>query len=165
MRSLLIVLANSSVCRLLERDEDSDALIALAVLKHPASRLPGHLLGSDRPGHEAVDGSSGGNRFEPRSDVRRHEHASFAHEIAQELQKRLMGDDRELWLLASNPFLGELKSALHDRIAERVRLTLATDWTSLGLDEIDARLRALHPAPAPGGVTPDGSRALRSSRR
>mgnify|MGYP003297713888 CR=1 FL=1 len=104
------------------------------------------MLGSDRAGHEAVDPRSGGNRFEPRSDVRRQEHASFAHEIAGELQDRLTAKEYdELWLLASSPFLGELKSALHDPVASRIRLTLATDWTSLGLDVVDARLRALHP--------------------
>lgn len=146
MQRQLVLLANSSLCRFLGRDSDTDAVVALTVLKHPASRLPGHLLGSDRPGHEAVDHSSGGNRFEPRSDVRRQEHASFAHEIAGELEKRLAAKEYdELWLLASSPFLGELKSALHDPVAGRIRLALATDWTSLGLDEIDARLRALHP--------------------
>lgn len=147
MHRQLVLLANSSLCRFLKRDSESDALVASTVLKHPASRLPGHMLASDRAGHEAVDRSSGGNRFEPRSDVRRQEHATFAHEIAAELQKRLAaGDYDELWLLASSPFLGELKSALHDSVARRIRLTLATDWTSLGLDEIEARLRALHPA-------------------
>ncbi len=150
MQRLLIVLANSSLCRFLGRDSDSDPVVALAVLKHPASRLPGHMLGTDRPGHEAVDRSSGGNRFEPRSDVRRQEHSAFAHEIAEELGKRLAaGDYHDLWLLASSPFLGELKSALPDPVARCVRLTLATDLTSLGLDEIDARLHALHPGRAP----------------
>ncbi len=146
MQRQLVLLANSSLCRFLGRDGDSDAVVPLTVLKHPASRLPGHMLSSDRPGHEAVDHSSGGNRFEPRSDVRRQEHASFAHEIARELEKRLVaGEYGELWLLASSPFLGELKSALHDSVAGRMRLMLATDWTSFDLDEIDARLRALHP--------------------
>lgn len=150
MQRLLVVLANASLCRLLMRDSDSRTMVPLTVLKHPASRLPGHMLGSDRPGHEAVDRSSGGNRFEPRSDVRRHEHASFAHEIAAELQTRLAAAEYdELWLLASNPFLGELKSALHDPVARRVRQTLAIDLTSLGLAEIEARLKALHPGQAP----------------
>ena len=149
MHRQLVLLANSSLCRFLVRDSGSDAVTALTVLKHPASRLPGHMLDSDRPGREAVDRSSGGNRFEPRSDVRRQEHAGFAHEIAGELQKRLAaGEYEELWLLASNPFLGELKSALHEPVAGRIRLTFATDWTSLGLDEIDGRLRALHPRPS-----------------
>lgn len=150
MQRLLVVLANASLCRMLMLDSDSHATVPLIVLKHPASRLPGHALGADRPGHEAVDRSSGGNRFEPRSDVRRHEHASFAHEIAASLQTRLAaGEYEELWLLASNPFLGELKAALPDPVARRVRQTLATDLTSLGLAEIEARLQALHSRQTP----------------
>ena len=144
----LLVVANSSLCRLLRGDGDSPAVIPVKVLKHPASRLPGRLLSTDRPGHEAVDRSSGGNRYEPRSDVRRQEHASFAHEIAEELLTRAAEYD-ELWLLASNPFLGELKSALHDPVAGRVRQTFAIDLTSLGLEEIEARLAALHPKRIP----------------
>ena len=119
------------------------------VLKHPASRMPGHLLGGDRPGREAVDGSSGGNRFEPR-DARKHEHASFAHEIADALQTRLAaGGYAGLWLLASNPFLGELKSALPEPVARRVSQALALDLTGLGLAAIEARLQALEPKRAP----------------
>jgi protein required for attachment to host cells len=150
MPRLLVVLANASLCRLLLRDSNSRTLLPLTVLKHPASRLPGHALGSDRPGHEAVDRSSGGNRFEPRSDVRRQEHVGFAHEIAAELQTRLAaGEYDDLWLLASNPFLGELKSVLHDPVARHLRQTLAIDLTSLGLAEIEARLQALHPGHPP----------------
>jgi protein required for attachment to host cells len=150
MARVLIVLANASLCRLLMRDGDSPAVVPLTVLKHPASRLPGRELGSDRPGHEAVDRSTGGNRFEPRSDVRRQEHVTFAHEIAADLQARLAaGECDELWLLASNPFLGELKSALHDAVTRRVRQTLAIDLTGLGLAEIEVRLHALHPRSAP----------------
>ena len=150
MQRLLIVLANSSLCRLLMRDGHAMAVVPLAALRHPASRMPGHLLGSDRPGHEAVDGSRGGNRFEPRSDVRKHEHASFAHEIAHELQARLAaGAYDDLWLLASNPFLGELKAALPDPVARRVRQTLALDLTGLGLAEIEARLQSLQPERTP----------------
>jgi|SRR5665213_712373 len=150
MARLLVVLANASLCRLLMRDSNSRTLLPLTVLKHPASRLPGHSLGSDRPGHEAVDRSSGGNRFEPRTDVRRREHVGFAREIAAELQTRLAaGEYDDLWVLASNPFLGELKSALHDSVARHLRQTQAIDLTSLDLAEIEARLQALHLGHAP----------------
>ena len=145
MPRLLVVLANASLCRFFMRDSGSRTLRPLTVLKHPASRLPGHALGSDRPGHEAVDRSSSGNRFEPRSDVRRQEHVGFAREIAAALQTRLAaGEYDDLWVLASKPFLGELKSALHDPVARHLRQALPIDLTGLGLAEIEARLQALH---------------------
>lgn len=145
MQRTFVILANASLARLFSRDADTGTLVPVATLKHPESRLPGHDLADDRPGHEATDRSSGGNRFEPRSDVRRHEHTKFAHEIAHALKARLAaGEYDALWMLASSPFLGELRAAVDDAVAGRVQYTHASDLTSLGLAEIEDRLRALH---------------------
>jgi len=144
MHRLCIVVANASIARLFERNADTEALAPLTTLKHPESRLKGSELGDDRPGHEATDHSSGGNRFEPRTDVRRHEHVRFAHEIAADLDGRLAaGGFDTFWILASNPFLGELKEQLSEGVAKRVRLALATDLSGLGLAEIEDRVRDL----------------------
>ena len=78
MKTQWIVVANASHARLLRRDSPSDPLISLQTMEHPESRLKGSQLADDRPGHEATDNSSGGNRFEPRSDPRRKEHRRFA---------------------------------------------------------------------------------------
>ena len=133
-------------------DGDSPALVPLAVLKHAASRLPGHLLGSRiDPVHEAVDRSSGGNRFEPRSDVRR----TRACEVRARDRRRVAeatGGRRIRRALAARlqpPSSASSRPALNDPVAGRLRLTLATDWTSLGLDEIEAGLGALHPPRTP----------------
>jgi protein required for attachment to host cells len=156
MHRLCIVVANASIARLFDRNADTGALVPLATLKHPESRLKGSELGDDRPGHEATDRSSGGNRFEPRTDVRRHEHLRFAHQIAGDLDTRLAaGGFDTLWILASNPFLGDLKEQLSDGVAKRVQLALATDLSSLGLAEIEDRVRNLrhsaeHAQRAPG---------------
>ena len=145
MQRLFIVLANASRARLFSRDNRLTAeLIPLASLSHPESRLPGHELAGDRPGRHATDRSSGSNRYEPRSDVRRHEHTKFAHDIAEVLRSRwLPGEFDSLWLLASDPFLGELKAALGSAMAAHVKLTRAVDWTSLELTEIEDKLNAI----------------------
>ncbi len=156
MHRLCVVIANASMARLFGRNSDTDALVPLATLQHPESRLKGSELGDDRPGHEATDNSSGGNRFEPRTDVRRHEHVRFAHQIAIDLDTRLAaGAFDTLWVLASSPFLGELKAQLSEPVAKRVQLALATDLTSFGLREIEDRVRSLrhdaeHAQRAPG---------------
>src|SRR5664279_5283352 len=124
MQRTFVILANAALARVFSRDSANGALVPVATLKHPESRLAGHELADDRPGHEATDRSSGGNRYEPRSDVRRHEHTKFAHEIAHALQARLAADEYDaLWLLASSPFLGELKAGLDDAVADRVQFT------------------------------------------
>jgi protein required for attachment to host cells len=154
MNRVFVVCANASLARLFSRDAANGAMSPVATLKHPESRLPGHELAGDRPGHEATDHSQGGNRFEPRTDPRRHEHEKFAREIAESLRTRLAaGEFDALWLLASSPFLGELKAALDEGVAGRVRFVHATDLTSLGLAEIEDRLRALHVERAGGPRT------------
>ena len=111
-------------------------------MEHLESRLKGSQLADDRPGHEATDNSSGGNRYEPRSDVRRKDHQRFAPEIARRLDAALAADEfSALWLFASSPFLGELKAQLSDAGDKRVQLALDSDLTALGLTEIEQRLR------------------------
>ena len=144
MKRQWILLANASHARLLSRDSATDPLVQFATLEHPESRLKASQLADDRPGHEATDNSSGGNRYEPRSDVRRKEHQRFAREIAQRLDTGLAaGQFSALWLFASSPFLGELKAQLSDAVNKRVHLALDSDLTALGLAEIEQRLLEL----------------------
>ena len=141
MKRQWILLANASHARLLSRDSAADPLVPLATMEHPESRLKGSELADDRPGHEDTDNSSGGNRFEPRSDVRRKEHQRFAREIAHRLDAGLAaGEFGALWLFASSPFLGELKAQLSDAVNKRVQHALDSDLTALGLAEIEQRL-------------------------
>jgi protein required for attachment to host cells len=136
-----IIVANASLARLFRRDSPTEPLIPLATMEHARSRLKGTELAADRPGHEATDNSSGGNRFEPRSDVHRKEHQRFAHEVAQRLDAGLQAEEYgELWLLASSAFLGELRAQLSDAVSQRVKLAVDTDLTSFGLAEIEQRL-------------------------
>ena len=44
-------------------------------------------------------------------------------------------------LFASSPFLGELKAQLSDAVDKRLQLALDSDLTSIGLAEIEQRLR------------------------
>ena len=141
MKRQWILLANASHARLLSRDSAAEPLIPVETMEHPESRLKASQLSDDRPGHEATDNSSGGNRYEPRSDVRRKERQRFAREIAHRLDAGLAdGAFSELWLFASSPFLGELKAQLSDAVNKRVQHSLDSDLTALGLSEIEQRL-------------------------
>ena len=146
MHRTLIVIANASLARLFDRDADNGGLLPLATLQHAESRFPGRELADDRPGHEATD-RAGSHVLQPRHDVRRQEHEKFAHDIAATLRRRFAGNEfSELWLLASSPFLGELRAAMDPPVLATVRVTQASDLTSFGLLEIEDRLRALHDA-------------------
>lgn len=142
MKPQWILVANASIARLFRRDSPTDPLVPLPTLEHPQSRLKGIELADGRPGHEATDNSIGGNRYEPRSDVRRKEHQHFAREVAEHLDDGLAGNEFDsLWLFASSPFLGELQSQLSAAVAKKVQLAHATDLTSLTLAEIEHRLQ------------------------
>ena len=146
MKTEWILLANAAIARLFRRDPPADALIPLETLEHPQSRLKGSQLSGERPGHEATDHSSGGNRYEPREDVRRKEHRHFAKEVAERLNAGLLKNEYgALRIFASDPFLGELKAQLSPAVTKQVRAAVDLDMTSLGLAEIEDRLRQLHP--------------------
>lgn len=142
MKPEWILVGNAATARLLQRNSAQEPLLPLETLQHPESRMKSSDLGDDRPGHEATDNSAGGNRFEPRSDPKRKEHHKFAVEIAHRLDAGLAaGSFGSLALFASNPFLGELKAALSPAVRERVQLTVDSDYSALGLSELEQRVR------------------------
>jgi protein required for attachment to host cells len=142
MKTQWIVVANASLARVFKREIPTGPLLAVSTMEHPESRAKGSELGDDRPGHEANDFSAGGNRFEPRTDPRRKEHRRFAHEIAERLDDALArGEFGSLAIYASDPFLGELKGALSGPVAHRLQVTRDSDFTSLGVDALEQRLR------------------------
>jgi protein required for attachment to host cells len=144
MKTQWILVANASLARWFKRESPSDPLVTLPTMEHPESRLKGSQLADDRPGHEATDNSSGGNRFEPRSDPRRKEHRRFAREIAERLDDALAEEGfKSLWICASDPFLGELKAALSDAVRHRLQHTVDSDLTALGIEELERRLREM----------------------
>lgn len=146
MNTQWIVVANASLARFFKREAPGNPLVALPTMAHAESRLKGHELVDDRPGHEATDNSSGGNRFEPRSDPRRREHERFARQIAEHLDDALAkGSFASLWICASDPFLGELRAALSDAVARRLQHTADRDYTALGLAELEQRLHDMKP--------------------
>lgn len=147
MKPEWILLANAAVARLFRRESPSDPLVPLRLLEHAQSRLEGSQLAADRPGRAATDHSSGGNRYEPRDGARRKEHERFAREIAEHLNAALTNSEYgKLWVLASSPFLGELKAQLSSAVTQRVQAIVDVDMTSFGLAEIEKRLTHLRPA-------------------
>lgn len=147
MKPQWILLANASTARIFQRTSPGEAIVPLATMKHPASRLKAGMLSDDRPGREATDHSRGGNRYEPRSDAHRKEHRRFANEVSGRLDAGLMaGAFDTLWLFASNPFLGELKAELSEAVARRLELLVDSDLCALDVADIEERLRH-HRAP------------------
>jgi protein required for attachment to host cells len=138
-----IVLANAARARVLHR-EAGGRLEELVDLSHPRSREKGSELASDREGHaQKAHGDRGhaGTAFEPHTGPRRKEHEVFAVEIAHYLedalrQRRCPG----VVLIASDPFLGELKSHLNESVKRVVSATIAHDLTRYAGAELERRV-------------------------
>lgn len=127
------VVADSSRARLIEHTVGVDDWADVDDRVHPASRLPASALVSD------TAGSAGHHR---RMDPREREHERFAREIAARLEAGLAETRYDgLVLVASNPFLGELRARLSEGVRRRVVATVAHDWTQLPDAELVARLR------------------------
>jgi len=144
MKDTWIVLANASRARILEREPEGGRLDELADLVHPQSREKGSELTSDRDGHaQKAHGDRGGLRtsFQPRTEPRQKEHAVFALEVSRYLEEAVtQGRCAGLVLIASDPFLGELRSHLGDAAKRVLGATIARDLTSFAGQDLARRV-------------------------
>ena len=144
-----IVLANASRARVCERHEGEtgDGLHDLMDFVHMQSRQKGHELGFDQPGHVERGmgaGLRGGTDLSPRSDPRHKEHERFAREIAQYLDKAVSSRRCErIVLIASDPFLGEIKAQLGPATGRAVWASMPTDGMALSGRALARRVDAL----------------------
>jgi len=148
MKKTWIVLANASRARILNREAEGGRLDELADLVHLQSREKGMDLTSDREGHaQKAHGDPGhaGTAFQQHTDPRQKEHAVFALEVSRYLEDAVaQGRCTGLVLIASDPFLGELKSHLGNAAARVVSATIARDLTTFaGADLVHRVTEAL----------------------
>jgi protein required for attachment to host cells len=135
------LIANASQARLLQR-EPGCPLVVLQAFHHPESRLRSSELGNARSGFEMASQGYGGVAFEPRADAHRKEHLRFARELAAYLERAAAdGRFRSLAILASSPFLGELRQQLGSATQRILSGIHDVDLTSVGLAELEPRIR------------------------
>jgi protein required for attachment to host cells len=144
MQDQWILVANGSVARLFTRAGPADPLVALETIEFPEGRQHAHEADRDRPGHERSDHSSSGARFEPQTSLKHKLHERFAQQLADRLDDGLAdGAYGGLWVIASSPLLGSLRSALSDAVVPRVKLSHDADFTGLDVASLEARLHTL----------------------
>lgn len=135
------VVANATRARVYSRVGD-DPLQLICSLEHLASRAKSAQLGKDKAGRELSGRGFGGAAFEPRLDPHRKEHLRFAQEIAQFLEREAQGGTfSEVSLIASSPFLGELKQQLGKSTTRLLGAMRDVDLSAVGPAELDARIR------------------------
>ena len=141
-----LVVANAARARVLEEGDQRPgkrrAYVHVADLVHPQSRQKGMALETDRAGH--AEGSSpglAGAAYMPRTLAREREHDRFAQEVAHMLDKGLAAQRcAGLVLVASSPFLGQLKAHLGKQAKKAIVRTLDADYTALDENALAERL-------------------------
>lgn len=141
MKATWILIANASTARCFEQGTDRE-LTLLDRFEHPDSRKPGSALGSDRPGRVQGIGHGLGNAsYQPRVDPKTWEHDKFAQQLAAHLNDAVAAHRCErVYVIASNPFLGQIKSRLDAQAAKRLVAGVAADLTSHEGRELKARV-------------------------
>lgn len=141
MKPTWILIANASTARCFEQEKNG-SLALLDSFEHPDSRKPGSTLGADRPGHiEGIGHGLGEASYQPRIDPKSWEHDKFAQELAGYLNKAVAAHRCErVVVIASNPFLGLVKSHLDVQAGKRLAGGIAADLTSYEGRELKARV-------------------------
>ena len=141
-----VLVANAARARCFERDAEHNALRELADFVHPQSRMKAGALSDERGGK--VYKSAASTRFEPRTSVHDKEHEHFARELARYLDDAVLAHRCPgLAVLASDPFLGEIKSHLGEASQRLLKASIALDLTAYSGAELERRVaQALHMA-------------------
>jgi protein required for attachment to host cells len=144
MRTHWLIVANAARARVLEETDRPGAYAHVADLVHPQSRQKGVELGGDRPGHAHAEGRGlAGTSYVPHTDPREREHDRFAREVAAAVNDGVARDRcAGITLVASDPFLGLLKSHLGSQARKLLLRTIAADYTTLRDDELARRIAA-----------------------
>lgn len=141
MTSHWILVANAARARLLQRPE-AGRLTVLQSFQHPGSRERSARLGRDAAGREMSDRAFGGTAYQPRLDAQHKEQRDFARDLAARLERGARdGECETLSIFASSPFLGLLKHELGDAARRVLVGTYDVDLSSVGLAEMDGRIR------------------------
>ncbi|MBK6470089.1 MAG: host attachment protein [Betaproteobacteria bacterium] len=142
-----VVVANAARARIFQRDDENQALREIADHVHTPSRQKATELTDDRPGR-ALKGNAS-TAFAPHTDPREREHKRFAHEVAQTLEEAALANRIPgLVLLASNPFLGELKAELGDAARRLLKHSTPIDLTMFQHAELEQRVTRVIGSPA-----------------
>jgi hypothetical protein len=131
-----LVVANAARARVLEMSDKGEGYVHVADLVHPQSRQKAAELGGEKAGR-----GSGTVAPVPAAPTSECETPNAARWPMTEF-RLATGRCAGLVLVASNPFLGELKEHLDTQARQRVLRTVPSDYTSLDERELAQRLAA-----------------------
>jgi protein required for attachment to host cells len=116
-------------------------LSLVADFQDPFARSKASDLASDRAGYESIGHGQQGSAYEARTDAVTKGHDAFARLLANHLNQGIAANRcAALAILASSPFLGEIKGHLSEQAAKALRQTASKDLLAFAGDELMGRI-------------------------
>lgn len=132
MENTWVLVANGSEARIFNLEKRTEGLKLVSEHLHPASRMKGEKLASDRPGIYKDDSHSmsTGSSYDEPTPPKEYEIDRFAHELASELNSgRNTNHYAKLAVVAPPAFLGLLNKHMNDHVKKLVALQIDKDYT------------------------------------
>lgn len=141
METTWVVVADQARARLFSAFDQNGSLEEVEDQANPEGRLHERDLKTDSPGRAFDSMGEGRHAMGKHHSPKEQEAIRFAHEVAERLAAGLHdGAYRHLIISATPRFLGLLREALPEDVAECIVLELHKDLTALSTDEIRAHL-------------------------
>lgn len=141
MSQMWIVVANSSMARILSIAGPQEPLVELECLSHSAGRLLDQQLVSDRPGRSHDAAGVARHAMETEVTPKQEEALRFAEEVAARLRKAHAAHLFDhLTIVAAPRFLGLLRERIGPEVTRSLKETVDKDLAMMSPAEIRARL-------------------------
>ncbi len=143
MENTWVLVANGSEARVFGLTKRSEGLKLLSEHLHPASRMKGEQLASDRPGTYVGDTKSmgSGSSYTEATDPKDYEIDRFAHELADTLNSGRNANSYEKLVIVAPPgFRGLLNKHMCDQVKKRVSRQIDKDYTKVNDRELMGQL-------------------------
>lgn len=140
--TLWVVVADGSRGKIYVQEQVDSELVEKQDIVHPDSRLHDRDLTSDRAGSDGGAVGQGPHVMDTRTEAHKHELATFAREINQQLEAgRSQNAFDRLVLMAPPTFLGMLRSSMKDEVKKRVVGELDKELVKQSAREIQDHLK------------------------
>ena len=141
MKSIMIVVADSTCARIFTADSASSPLIEIETLAHPEGRLHDRDITSDLPGKGLGGTGSGGHAYQSETDPKQYELAEFAKRVAGHLNIACNANkSSDLLIVAAPAFLGELRTQLSNEAKNKIVLELNKNLARHSAEDIRKHL-------------------------
>ena len=141
MKSMMIVVADSSRARIFTTDSAHSPLNEIKTMAHPEGRMHEQDMVSDMPGKDSGKGGGGDHAYQEKIEPKEQEMIVFAKRIADYLDdERKANKLNQLLLIAAPAFLGELRAHLSNETSEKIVFELDKNIAHHNVEDIRKHL-------------------------